>query len=112
MKTELLIILFLTFGLMSACTEFDPHAMDMDQALHNPKTQADHEALAQHYENVAEAMQRKVDEHKEILSHFDREPWLAGRQAQDFKAHCERMIDIYENAAEENLEMAKLHRQM
>lgn len=112
MKIKLLITLLLAIGLLSACTEFDPHPMDMNQALQNVKTKADHEALAQHYEEVAKEMQLKVEEHKKLLSEYQREPWLMGRQATGFGVHCQRLIDIYEKAAEENLEMAKMHRQM
>jgi dihydropteroate synthase len=113
MKTKLLITLFLALGLLSACTGFDPHSMDMNQAMHNAKTKADQEALAQHYEEVAKEMQSKVEEHKEILSQYKREPWLIGKQqATGFGVHCQRLIDVYEKAAEENLEMAKMHKQM
>lgn len=113
MKTKLLITLFLALGLLSACAEFNPHSMDMNQAVHNAKTKADHEALAQHYEEVAKEMQLKVEEHKKILSEYQREPWLIGKQqATGFGAHCQRLIDVYEKAAKENLEMAKMHREM
>jgi len=113
MKTKLLITLLLALGLLSACAEFNPHPMDMNQAVHNAKTKADHEALAQHYEEVAKEMQLKVEEHKKILSEYQREPWLIGKQqATGFGVHCQRLIDVYEKAAEENLEMAKMHREM
>ncbi|MBS3962902.1 MAG: hypothetical protein KGZ80_00160 [Methylomonas sp.] len=112
MKTKLLITLLLAFGLLTACAEFDPHSMDMNQALHNAKTKADHEALAQHYEVVAQEMQNKAEEHKKILSHYEREPWLMGKQAAGFDVHCKNLIRIYSQAMEENLEMAKKHRLM
>jgi ABC-type Fe3+-citrate transport system substrate-binding protein len=113
MKHAYLITLFLALGLLAACAEFDPHSMDMTQAVHNPESKADHEALAQHYEDVAKEMQSKVEEHKKILSEYERAPWLFGKQeATGFGVHCQRLIDVYEKAAEENLEMAKMHRQM
>jgi hypothetical protein len=113
MKTNTLIILLLTLGLLSACAGFDPHSMDMNQAVHNAKTKADHEALAQHYEGVAKEMQLKVEEHKKTLTEYQREPWLLGKQqAAGFDVHCKNLINIYEKAAEENLEMAKMHREM
>ena len=86
--------------------------MDMSQAVHNAKTKADHEALAQHYEEVAKEMQSKVEEHKKLFSQYESKCYLYGRQAHDFKTHGQRLIDAYENVAEENLSMAKLHRQM
>jgi hypothetical protein len=112
MKTKLLIPLFLTLGLLAACAEMNPHPMDMSQSVQNAETKADHEALAIHYEEAAKEMQLKVEEHKKLLSQYQSKSYLYGRQAQDFKAHCQRLIDVYEKAAEENLSMAKLHRQM
>jgi|GEM_PF-5631309 len=91
----------------------NPHPMDMGQPVQSAETKADHEALAQRYEEAAKAMQRKVEEHKKILSEYQRKPWLIGKQqATGFGVHCQRLIDVYEKAAEENLEMAKMHRRM
>lgn len=112
MKTKLLITLALTLGLLAACAEMNPHPMDMSLAVQNATSKADHEALAQHYEEVAKEMQLKVDEHKKLLSQYESKGYLYGRQAQDFKAHCQRLIEVYEKAVEENLSMANLHRQM
>ena len=112
MKTKLLIPLFLTLGLLAACAEMNPHPMDMSQAVQNAKSKADHEALAQHYKEAAKEMQLKVDEHKKLLSQYESKSYLYGKQAEDLKAHCQRLIDAYEKAAGENLSMAKLHRQM
>jgi endonuclease III len=112
MKTKLLITLLLALGLLAACSEMNPHPMDMSQALQNAESKADHEALAQHYEEAAKEMQLKIDEHKKLLSQYQSKSYLYGRQAEDLKAHCQRLIDVYEKAAEENLSMAKLHRQM
>ncbi|OAI06988.1 MULTISPECIES: hypothetical protein [Methylomonas] len=112
MKTKLLIILLLAIGLLSACANFSPHPMDMNQAVHNAKTKADHEALAQHYEEAAKVMQLKVEQHKKLLSQYQSKSYLYGKQAQSFKDHCQWLINVYEKAVEENLSMAKLHRQM
>jgi len=112
MKKKLLIALLLTVGLVSACAEMNPHPMDMNLAVQNASSKADHEALAKHYEEAAEEMRLKAEEHKKLLSQYQSKSYLYGRQAQDFKAHCERLIDVYEKAAEENLSMAKMHRQM
>jgi hypothetical protein len=112
MKTKLLITLFLILGLMAACAERNPHPMDMSQAVQNAESKADHEALAIHYEETAKEMQLKVDEHKKLLSQYESKSYLYGKQAQELKAHCQRLIDIYEKAVEENLSMANLHRQL
>ncbi|MDO9048535.1 MAG: hypothetical protein Q7U66_12480 [Methylobacter sp.] len=57
-------------------------------------------------------MQDKVDEHKKLLSQYESESYLYGKQAQYLKTHCRRLINVYEKADEENLSMANLHRQM
>jgi hypothetical protein len=55
----------------------------------------------------------ETEEHKKILSQYEREPWLFGRQeATGFGVHCKNLIRIYSQAAEENLEMAKMHREL
>lgn len=108
MKTNLFIILFFVIGLITACAEMNPHPMDMSQAVLN----ADHEALAKHYDETADQMQVKVDEHKKLLSRYESKAYLYGRQAQDLKTHCYSLINSYEKAVEENRKMAELHRQM
>ncbi|WP_027156521.1 hypothetical protein [Methylobacter luteus] len=112
MKTKLLIALLLAIGLATACTERVSHPMDMSQALENAASNADHEALAKHYEDAAREIQLKADEHKKLLSHYEAKGYVYGKQALDLQTHCRGLINAYEKAAEENLEMAKLHRQM
>lgn len=112
MKIKLPITLLLALGLLAACSEMNPHPMDMSQAVQNAESKADHEALAEHYEEAAKEIQLKVDEHKKLLSQYESKSYLYGKQAEDLKAHCRRLINIYEKAAEENLSMARLHRQM
>lgn len=112
MNTKILIPLFLSLGLVSGCAETNPHPMDMSQAIQDAKTKADHEALAQHYEDTAKEMQLKVDEHKTLLSKYESHAYLYGRQAEDLKAHCRNLITIYQNAVDANMSMAKMHRAM
>ncbi|ESS73785.1 hypothetical protein MGMO_10c00070 [Methyloglobulus morosus KoM1] len=112
MKTKFLITLLLTLGLLTACAEMNPHPMDMSQAVLNAETKADHEALAKHYDEEAEVMQLKVDEHKKLLEQYESKAYLYGRQAEDLKAHCERLVTSYENAVDANRKMAEMHRGM
>lgn len=112
MKTKLLIPLFLSLGLFAACSEMKPHPMDMSQAVQNATTKADHEALAKHYEETADEMQIKVDEHKKLLSEYQTKSYLYGKQAENFKQHCQMLINAYESAVEANRAMAEAHRAM
>jgi len=45
----------------------NPHPMDMSKSLQNAETKADHEALAQHYEEAAKEMQLKLMNIKNFL---------------------------------------------
>ncbi len=110
MKTNALIILILSLGLLTACAEMNPHPMDMSQAVLNAESKTDHEALAKHYEEAADEMQVKVDEHKKLLNQYESKAYLYGRQAEDFKAHCQRLVTSYENAVDANRKMAEMHR--
>lgn len=84
MKTKLLVSLLFGLGVLVACSEMQPHPMDMTQAVQNAKTQADHEALARHYEEAAAEMQAKVDEHKKLLDQYQAKSYLYGKQADTF----------------------------
>jgi len=112
LPTKLLITLLFALGLLTACAEMNPHPMDMSQAVQSAESKADHEALAKHYDEAADEMQLKVDEHKKLLSQYESKAYLYGRQAEDFKAHCLRLIDVYEKAVDSNRKMAEMHRQM
>jgi hypothetical protein len=98
-------------GLLGACT-INPHPMDMTQAVQTAKTASEHEALAGHYEDAAKEMRAKVDEHKKLLAYYEARKDLIRKQAQDLINHCQGLIRIYEQAANENLSMAKSHHEL
>ncbi|WP_077729686.1 hypothetical protein [Methylocaldum sp. 14B] len=99
-------------ALLSGCAPMNPHPMPMEAAIQSAKTKADHEALAAHYEQAADEARQKVEEHKKLLAEYLRAPYLHGKHAIGFKTHCEYLIDLYSKAADENLAMAKLHREI
>ncbi|WP_236993999.1 hypothetical protein [Candidatus Methylomicrobium oryzae] len=105
----------LAFTLMASigCTPMRTvHTQDIKTLSSTAKTADDHEALASHYEAEAKLFEEKVEAHKKLLEHFEREPWLFGRQGVDFENHCNKLIQIYSQAAEANFEMAKMHREL
>jgi len=112
MKTKFLISVLLVAGLLAACAEMNPHPMDMSQAVQNASSKADHEALAKHYEEAAKDLQLKVEEHKKLLSQYQSKSYIYGKQADTLISHCRMLINAYEKAAEANLSMAAMHRQM
>lgn len=112
MKIKLLMPLMLVIALLSACSEMNPQSMDMDLAAQNAVSNADHQMLAKHYEDAARDMQAKEDKYKKLLARYESKSYLYGRQAEDLKAHSQKLIDAYEKAAEENLKMAAMHHRM
>ncbi|SCZ84819.1 conserved exported hypothetical protein [Nitrosomonas mobilis] len=103
-------------GLFASFTSFaqivNPHPMDMAEAIQNAKTSADHEELANHYEDAAKDMQLMAQEYKKRLGPYKRKSHIFGKSAQHLQAHCKKLIKIYEQAAEENKIMADSHRKM
>jgi ABC-type Fe3+-citrate transport system substrate-binding protein len=112
MKTKLLIFLLSALVVLVACSEMKTHPMDMSQAVQSASTQADHEALAKHYDEVADEMQLKVDEHKKLLADYHAKSYKYGRQGPIFEQHCQMLINAYESAVTANRGMAEAHRAM
>ena len=111
MKIVTTLALVAILGLLTSCS-INPHPMDMTQAVQTAKTASEHEALARHYEDAAKDMQAKADEHKKLLAYYEARKDLIRKQAQDLISHCQGLIRIYEQAATENLNMAKSHREL
>jgi len=105
-------LLLLVSGLLASCAQPNPHPMDMTSAVQSAKSKIDHEALATHYDEVAKEMQAKVDEHKKLLVQYKANPWLYGKQIEGFESHCARLVSVYQQAVDANLQMAEAHRQM
>jgi hypothetical protein len=81
------------------------HATDVDLIVQ-------HDALIKHFEEEAEQIQIKIDEHKKFLSQFESKRYVYGRHAEDLKAHSQEVINLYEKAVVANREMAEIFRDM
>jgi hypothetical protein len=100
------------FGLLVVSCTINPMDMDMTQAVQSAKTRSDYEALAKHYEDAAKQMQLKADEHKKLITQYEANKVLYGKQAQSLISHCQGLVRVYEQAAAENKSMAESYRQM
>ena len=113
MQTKTFVAVLAVLGLLASCAQMERyHPMDMTQAVQSAKTPADHEALARHYENMAQTMQERMQKHKKLLEQYETQSYLYGREAEDLKAHSHALIRFYEQAAEANMNMAASHRKM
>ena len=104
MKTQLLFSIFICH-LLLACSQshVDLHSQDADLAVQ-------HEALTKHFEYEANQLQMKIDEHKKFLYKLDTKSYLYGKHTQDFKEHCDEILNLYERAASKNRELADMFR--
>jgi hypothetical protein len=86
--------------------------MDMTEAVQSAKTSSDHQALAKHYEEAANEMRAKAEEHKKLLAEYQANKVLYGKNAQNLIDHCQGLIRIYEQAAADNMALAKAHQEV
>lgn len=95
---------------LSACAskEIKPHDWALD--VQNAETREAHELLADHYEEVAKAMDADAAEERAMLAQYQSHPHKYGKRILDLKAHAEAMIMDFEKAARESREMARYHR--
>jgi len=99
-------------ALIGACAtskEIKPHDWALD--VQNADTRSAHLLLADHYEDVAKAMDADAAEERRMLSKYQASPHKYGKQILDLKARAEAMIRDFENAAQESRKMANYHRQ-
>lgn len=108
----LVLALLLALGL-NACATGQKHRAMAENMIQTAKTKADHEAIAFHYEQEAEAALKKADQMRKHLEGYEmRERDPIPRQKGVFVQHCNSLIRKYNEIAGENKELAKLHRDM
>lgn len=75
------------------------------------KTPADHEAIAKAYDTEAAEADKKAAAHESMAKTYR----LGGSPKGDHAAmgaHCEKLVNQYRTVADENRQLAALHRQM
>jgi hypothetical protein len=82
---------------------------DLEKALAEAKTPADHEAIASHYDKEGATAKAKAEEHRKLSEAYRN---LAGKGQFQMEDHCRRLMQSYETISTENTALAKAHRQM
>lgn len=72
----------------------------------------DHNAVARHYENLANDAKTRLQENRAVLEEYEAHPYYYGRQGQDLRSHTTANIREYEKALQENLSNADFHKRM
>lgn len=94
----------------------------LEQAIEAARSRPDHDRIAAIYEQQAGVDKEAVERHRNLVRAYER-GWVwagprvggvvsANRANQSLIAHCENLARIYQQAAEENLALAREHRQM
>lgn len=82
-----------------------------DELIMDAKSKADHERLAEYFEQQAQALQAKVEHHQKLAEDYEKSG--SYEKVKGFMLqHCNAMIRSYRGAAEESLALARIHRQL
>jgi hypothetical protein len=84
--------------------------VDIVKLIQNPKTAADHEAIAAYYDGEAAASQAKAELHEKMSETYKK---AGGPLAKThLHEHCDSLVRIYQGAAKDYRALAEIHRQM
>lgn len=115
---QLGLLVAITWTLVTACaTGHPPHLgathVDVTERIAEARTPAEHRALAEFFTTEAAAADAKADEHRKLTQVYS--PGLGSgyhrplTPALDPSRHCQALVKLYVQAAEENRAMAKVH---
>ena len=98
---------------MSGCASQGPTAPGgIEQKIVNAHTRADHEELAGLFEKQSADDKAAAEKHRGYARSYRSNRSLRSGNQANLAAHCERLATQYEQAASENVELAKAHRDM
>ena len=94
----------------------------LEQKIEAGRTHADHQEIAAIYEQQAGVDREAMERHRNLARAYERgwvwaPPRVGGVNSERGKnkslvAHCENLARLYQQAAEENLALAREHRQL
>jgi hypothetical protein len=94
----------------------------IEQKIEAARTRADHQEIAAVYEQQGDRDRAAAERHRGLARAYERGRVWSGppvgsassvrAQNEGWVAHCENLARIYQQAAEENLALARAHRQV
>ena len=115
MKVILIPTLILATALTLSCASSKterPSTQDWGAAAMNADTPEAHEALAKHFDEVAQTAQSNADAERRALADYQARPHRYGRRIKDLRARSSALLRDFESTASDANQMAELHRQM
>ena len=91
----------------------EAQTFNLEKAVSEAKTPADHEAIAAYYDKEAATAKDKAAEHRRLVETY--RTLAATPRGQGFQSmgnHCQKLAQTYESAAADNTALAAAHRQM
>lgn len=105
-------LLVATLSVGGCATEAPKKPSGIEQRIQNARTTADHEEIASQYEKQAEVDKATARMHLGMANTYKYYAGPKNTNPGAFAAHCNNLAKLYQQAADENLELAKLHREV
>ena len=107
-----LAILALTLTISGCAIETPKKPAGIEQRIQSARTTAEHEAIAAEYERQAQTDMATARQHRDMAKTYKYYAGPRGTNPGALSLHCENLAKLYEEAANENVELAKLHREV
>ena len=90
----------------------EAQTFNLEKAVTEAKTPAEHEALASYYEKETATAKDKAAEHRRLAEIYRTQAASGRAPLQPMGMHCQQLAQIYESAAADDDALAAAHRQM
>jgi hypothetical protein len=90
----------------------EAQTFNLEKAVSEAKTPADHEAIASYYDKEAATAKDKAAEHRRLAEIYRTQAASGRAPLQPMGMHCQQLAQIYESAAADDAALAAAHRQM
>lgn len=84
----------------------------VEQRIASARTRADHQGLAQFFDQEAIEAKHLADKHRAMAKSYTERIWTGRGSWIHPREHCDRLVEIYEKSALENKALGALHREM
>lgn len=86
--------------------------VSIETLIETARTKATHEAIAAHYEQDAATLREKAEEHARLALLYARGLEGTHGKGERLSGHCEGLAEKLRAAAEDSIELARLHREL
>ena len=102
-------------SVLSACAQLgqlDTVDAEHQKMARSARTHADHDRLANYYDNLVREAEAKLQEKKAALKEYEAHAYYYGRQGLDLQSHAQGNIRYYEQTVRDAAKQADFHRKI